>query len=196
MNNIKNIIDYTEKIESTRNPKFYFFIVYMKRELLVKNKNYNEKLNKKITIKDQIPLMSDYMKITIDNINNQILNFNITNLFTNKNNSYIINTLFNVKDLINDNIYNILDKLKYKIINKKEEFNINNYKATISNEIIKNDFLMEKLIEALFNNFKNIKEIIKNILLDTRNKYIHKDDIDLLSTIKAYYRNEMKLNLI
>ena len=148
MNNIKNIIDYTEKIESTRNPKFYFFIVYMKRELLVKNKNYNEKLNKKITIKDQIPLMSDFMQITIDNINNQILNFNITNLFTNENNSYIINTLFNVKDLINDNIYNILDKLKYKIINKKEEFNINNYKATISNEIIKNDFLMEKIIEA------------------------------------------------
>ena len=195
MNNIKNIIDYTEKIESTRIHKFYFFIVYMKRELLHNNANDNEKLNRKIIIKDQIPLMSDFMQITIDNINNPILGFNITNLFINEKNSNIINSLYNVKDLINENIYNILDRMKYKIINKKEEFNLNNYKATISNEIIKNDFLMGKLIEALFNNCKSINEIVKNILLDTKNKYIHKDDIDLLSTIKEYYKNEIILTL-
>ena len=42
MNNIKNIIDNTEKVESTKIFKFYLFIVYMKRELIDNNKDNNK----------------------------------------------------------------------------------------------------------------------------------------------------------
>ena len=84
MNNIKNIIDNTEKIESTRNFKFYLFIVYMKRELFNNNskENNNLILNKEIIIKDQIPLMSEFNQITIDNINNDNNKYNISDLFS------------------------------------------------------------------------------------------------------------------
>ena len=195
MNYIKNLIDNTEKVESTNNLKYLFFIVYMKRELIkpkseIKDKEQN--IKDKI-IKDQIPLMDNFNQITIDNLNNENDSYNILDLTSNKDNN-IINTLFNIDEIINNNIYDCFYKIQFLFKNKTKQININNYKQELCEGIIKNEYIMEKFKQLLIKNCKNINEIMTKVLTDSN--CFHNDDVEFLSILKTYYKNEILLTLV
>ena len=191
MNYVKSIIDSIEKIESTINFKYYLFIVYMKRELTTENINNqdNKQLYKKeIIIKDQIALMDNFNQVTIDNLNNENDKYNIFDL-TSKNNKSIIKTLFDVEQIINDNIYNCFNQIKFTFKNITKKFGINDYKQKLSEGIVKSEYLMKKLEEILNKMCKNITEMISEIL--TNSNSFHNDDVEILSIIRAYYKNDI-----
>ena len=195
MNYVKNIIDSMEKIESTIRFKYFIFIVYMKRELIEQNAiNKNEKKpdKKDLVIKDQIALMDNIYHITIDNLNNENGNYNIFDLISKKNNS-IINTLFNIEQIINDNIYNCFNEINFNYKNVTEKLGINDYKQKLSEGIVKSEYLLKKLNEILNKMCKNITEMLVEIL--THSNSFHNDDIEILSTIKTHYKNDIIFTL-
>ena len=188
MNYVKNIIDNIEKVESIKSSKYYLFIVYMKRELIDDNSTNKDKISfskNDLIIKDQIPLMDDFNQITIDNLNNDNDKFNIFELLS-KNNKSIIEIFFNIDELMNQNIYDCFNEIKFNFKNKKKEFNINNYKKKLSEGIVNNEYLMKKLKDLLIKNCKDINEIVLDILTDSN--AFHNDNVELSSLIKIYYK--------
>ena len=191
MNYVKNIIDSKERVESINILKYYLFIVYMKRELIKENSNNSEKTkvnNKDIIIKDQIPLKDDFNQVTIDNLNDENLKYNIFDLMSNKNNN-AIDILFNIEELIQEKIYDCFNEIKFLFKNKKNNFNLNVYKRQLSEGIVKSKYLMSKLHEILSRNCSNINEMTTKIL--TNVNCFHNEDIELISIIKAYYEKEI-----
>ena len=194
MNYVRNIINNVEKGESIKNNKYYLFVVYMKREFVnEKNKIKKDILSKNdLIIKDKIPLMDDFKQITIDNLNNDSINkYNIFELIS-KNNKSIIEIFIDLDELIDKNIYDCFNEIKFNFKNKK--FNINVYKKKILSEgIIKSDYFMDKFKKLLVKNCKNIKEIILDILTDTND--FHDDILELSSLFKIYYKKQILSNL-
>ena len=189
MNYVKNIIDSIEKVESTNILKYYLFIVYMKRELTDQKLIINENmkiLDKNKIIKDQIPLMDNFFQITIDNLNSESAKYNIFSLMSNKDNN-IINILFDLNQIINENIYDCISKIKFSFKNKKN-LSINDYKQKLSEGIVKSEYLMKKLKEVLVKNSKNIQEMVGDILADSNRFH---GNIDILSILKKYYKKEI-----
>ena len=144
--------------------------------------------NKDLIIKDQIPLMDNFNQITIDNLNGENEKDNIFNLISNKGKN-ILEILFNLDQLINNNIYDCFNEIKFQFKNREKNISINDYKQKISEGITKSKFLMEKLKELINKNCKNIFEIITDIL--TNSNSFHNDNVELLSILKAYYKNEI-----
>ena len=191
MNYVKTIIDSMERIESTVNFKYYLFIVYMRRELINEKSNNKDKkplYKKEIIIKDQIALMDNFNQVTIDNLNNETDNYNIFDLVSKKNNN-IIKTLFNVEQIINDNIYNCFNQINFSYKNKTKSISINDYKQKLSEGIVRSEYLIKKFDEILNKMCKNISEIFAEIL--TNSNSFHSDDVELLSTVRAYYKNDI-----
>ena len=192
VNFVKNIIDDLEKIESMNKDsfKYFLFIVYMKRELFseLKNNTINKKDNS--LIKDQIPLGKDFYQITIDNLNEENISYNIFDLISNNEN---INKVININQIIEENIFDCINKFKLVFKNKKNNFNENIYKEKIS-EIIKNEeFLCQKINQILVKNCKNVLEIMAEIL--TNEIKIYNDDKALLAIIDQHLKNEVKSGL-
>ena len=198
MNYIKNLIDNIENIESI-NFKYYLFIVYMKRKIINKDSNIEDKKNinnKNIIIKDQIPLTinfeqianNNFKHITIDNLNGDNNQNNIFGLISN-NNKNILQMLFDVNQLVNDNIYDCFNEIRFIFQNTKNNMSINDYKQKLAEGIVKSEFIMEKLNEILNKNCKNIFEIITNIL--TNSNSFNNDNVEMLSILKVVYKKEI-----
>ena len=197
MNYVKNNIDSIERIESSIAFKYYLFIVYMKREIIIngklKEKGEEKTIKNGIIIKDQIPLMDNFFQITIDNLNNEADKDNIFNLISYKDNS-ALKAIFDIGQLINNNIYNCFNKIHFSFINLSKQISINDYKQKLSEGIVKTEYLMKILKELLIKNCKNITEIITEVL--TNSNSFHDDDIELLSILKSYMEKDIISKLI
>ena len=195
MNYTKNIIDNLENFEIMNNDinKYFVFIVYMKRDFILNNEKYKASkiINKNNRIiKDQIPLNADIKQITIDNLNNHNISYNIFDLITNNDK---IDNIININKIIEENIYSCIDQFNLQFKNKDNNFNKNYYKEKISEAIKKDQYLSKIMNKILLKNCTKIIDIITNLL--TNEDKIHNDDIDLLSVIDQQFKTEAKLTL-
>ena len=188
MNFVKNVIEEMEEMETMNKNtfKYFLFIVYMKRYLFSDDENNKINNTDNSIIKDQIPLNSDFSQITIDNLNNNNIDYNIFDLISNNDN---INNIINISKIIEENIYNCIDTFNLLFKNKKKDFKEIHYKEEISESIKNEEYLSQKIKDLIIKNCPKILDIITNVL--TKDNIIHQDNVDLLTVIEDQYKKEV-----
>ena len=180
-NNIKlanYFISSLEKVNLGLKDKLILFIIHKQRLS-----------NGEKSIKEDIDLLSfnhdEYHEIFIDNLKGKE-NSDILEIMKKKDGEILVKYIENSK-FVDNNIFNILSYMNFKIIYQTKSLNLDNFKKEISEKIIKN----EKIKEFIKNNLKaqgySIKRLIKDVFVSDINGENSIEFIDIINNkIKTY----------
>ena len=193
MNYINYLIEnyFKEKnYEDKESKKAFIFSVHMNR-IFEEDKKDPKKENfiQRNELSEPISYLSDFYQIFIDNLNGEDLSLiDIMNL---KDEELFRNCLDLDKEFI-IGIYDAFSYFKYDFIFDIPGLDINNYPLKIVKYLESQKDLRESIINCILRQKNKKKEIFSEIL---KNKYISRDDIDIISVIKRYLSELFRDNL-
>ena len=189
MNSIKLYIEKYIKDNPNMKELKKILFVFMIHLFRIERKNLNDEkqLNEKIIDENNlISHLSTFNQVFIDNING--LNISILDILEKTNKEiFDIKQLIDLEKEIKDYIYILFSSLKYDIKNKLDNFNNDDYRKRIMENIITNNKLKDK-INLVF--YKEIDKIDNILFLIFKNPDIVKKDIDIdfISIIKYFQK--------
>jgi len=175
---------YKDKID-----KLIIFIIHMQRH---KKTLENRKINS-----DLITLFNDeYYQIFIDNLNGK-KDKDFCEMISNEANDLTLNfNKYTNEEFVDNNIYNILNYLNYKISYQTEDLNFGNIISKIKDKIINNRKLKKLILKNLKEQAKSIKDIINIIFTSEISETFEEDFIEVIDNKLNANFNLFLLNII
>ena len=169
--------------------KLIIFIIHMQRH---KKSLENKKINS-----DLITLFNDeYYQIFIDNLNGK-KDKDFCEMISNEANDLTLNfNKYTNEEFVDNNIYNILNYLNYKIWYQTEDLNFGNLITNIKDKIINNRKLKKLILKNLKEQAKSIKDIINIIFTSEISQTFEEDFIEVIDNKLNANFNLFLLNII
>ena len=194
MNYINYLIEnyYKEKNfeEKELKKKAFIFSVHMNR-IFEADKSDPKKENfiQRNELGETISYLSDFYQIFIDNLNGDDLSLiDIMNLKDEE----LFRTCLDLDKEFMKGIYDAFSYFKYEFIFKIPGLDMNNYPLKIVKYLNDQKDLRESIINCILRQKNKKKEIFSEIL---KNKYISREDIDIISVIKRYLSELFRDNI-
>ena len=192
LNKISSIHYFINDFEK-KNPNLLkkLIILTVHKQRVLKNNKYSRKF-------DSAELVSffedDYYQIFIDNLLGKE-NLDIFKIIQQNNDlvaeEYIYNPAF-----IENKIFMVVNYLKYKIIFETKDLNQRNYTTKLTEMILNNEYIQEKIIINLKKQKKSVKNTIKDVFLSDTLEMNDVDFIEVLSTKLSIAFSQCLLNII
>ena len=176
INLVDHIINNFENEYGVLREKVILLIIHRQRNL---KSSMNIKKNK--TIPDFIPFINDdYHQIFIDNLQGKEL-YDITLLQTDKKKK-ILDEFINKTYFIDNNLFTVLNFIKFNILYETDEINNKNILSLLSTEILSNTELKDLLIKNIKSQSEAMKDIINEVFLTNT---IEINDVDFFEVINS-----------
>ena len=176
INSINYVLEYFEKENKIKNNKLIIFIIHRKRY-------YKSLVYKKIN-PDLITLINDnYYQIFIDNLQGK-QNLDIFQIVLNQ--KILEKKFLKETNFIDNNLYTILNYIKYNILYESNDLNMKNCIQIISDKIINNKNIKELIFQNIEKQGELKKEIIKEVFTSD---IIDVNDVDFFEVINSKLRN-------
>ena len=187
---IENYVKDKNYDENLNKKKAFIFSVHMNRIFEADKKNpKRENFIQRNKLAEAISYLSDFYQIFIDNLNGEDLSLlDIMNLKDEE----LFRKCLNLDKEFMKGIYDAFSYFKYDFVLKIHGVDINDYPLKVIEYLKEQKDLRESIINCILKQKILNKEIFSLIL---KNKYISRDDIDIISVIKRYLSEVFKDNL-
>ena len=176
INLVDHIINNFENDYGVLKEKLILLIIHRQRDL---KSSLNKK--KKTKLPDYIPFINDdYYQVFIDNLEGKEL-YDITNMHSDKKKA-ILNDFIKKTYFLDNNLFEVLNSIKFNILNETEEINNKNIISLLSVKILENKDLKKILIENIQSQSEGMKDIISEVFL---NNAINVNDVDFFEVINS-----------
>ena len=183
INSINHVIDIFEKENKMIKNKLIIFIIHRQR--------YSKFLKNKRIIPESISFINDdFYQIFIDNLQGK-QNLDIFKIASNQ--EIILKEFMKETNLLDNNIYTILNYIKINILNENKDLNMKNFIPAIAEKIINNEIIKKLIIQNLEKQGESIKGIIKEVFISD---IVEINDVDFFEVINSKLKNYFCLNLL
>ena len=182
LNSINHVIENFEKENRKQNDKLIIFIIHRQRTKISEKKAINH---------DLISLINDdYNQIFIGNLLGE-QNLDIFKIVLNEN--LLGKEFIKESNFIDNNIYSILNYIKFNIINETNDFNIKNCIKIISEKIINNKHIKDLFLQNIEKQGESKRGIIKEVFTSDINEV---NDVDFFEVINSKLKNYFSFYLL
>ena len=190
-NNLKKSeIEFNDNIngENSTQNKNILIIVYLTRHF--KSDNINVKMEDNES-PSMISFLSDYNQVFIDNLEG--INLNFLDFIHDDTKEKILKNI-DIDKILENKIFHIFSRFKYKIIGEYKYINSKNYINNIISKILNNTENIKELFkDYIIKCIKEKKKVIKD-LFDNKNGNFQRDG-DFISSMLYYYEKEINDHL-
>ena len=176
INSINYVLENFEKENEEIKNKLIMFIIHRQRKSK-KSEIHNNVIPDLISF-----LNNDYYQIFIDNLQGE-KEIDIINLIANQ--EKLGNKFINNNNFIENNIYTILNYIRYNILNETDELNMKNCTLVIAENIINNKTIKQYLLKNIEKQGSSIKGIIEEAFTSD---IIEVNDVDFFEVINTKLR--------
>ena len=178
INLVDHIINNFDKEYGELKEKIILFIIHRQRYL---KSSPNNKMNN--IFKDFIPFINDdYYQIFIDNLQGKEL-YDITQMKSSKKKE-ILKDFIDKTCFLDNNLYTVLNYIKFNILNETKEINNKNIISKLSKKIFENKELMKLLTKNIQIQSDGLKDIINEVFLTNT---MEDNDVDFFEFIHSFY---------
>ena len=190
INLVDHIINNYEKEYGELKEKIILFIIHRQRYL---KSSPNNKMNN--IFKDFIPFINDdYYQIFIDNLQGKEL-YDITQMKSDKKKE-ILKDFIDKTCFLDNNLYTVLNYIKFNILNETKEINNKNIISKLSKKIFENKELMKLLTKNIQIQSDGLKDIINEVFLTNAIEANDVDFFEIIHSILIINFSKFLLNII